>query len=248
VKRPDCAGWHEHDPTCDGDDNEPACRYRERCLLLIELAGGREARTVATVNDVRRRHTEKALSARLKAQQLAEAPKVPQPPASFTERVWRYHEPVKVYPRPVELYGHALPIADAISERFARNIGRTFVEESEALKVGDVYLRFLPGVGWRQAVLYLFTGVNAFGLWIARIQLSRDKPQVTVKINCASADNPAAWTPPAGVFVRMWQDRRPMFSLVAVRAEHARDTGRFLADLYKAGQIGKRGSRAKQTP
>lgn len=45
TRRPSCAGYYEvGHPECDGnpDRAEQACRYRERCLLLIRLGGGPE--------------------------------------------------------------------------------------------------------------------------------------------------------------------------------------------------------------
>lgn len=43
VHRPECAGFYElGDRQCDGhaDSNERACKYRDRCKLLIDLGGG----------------------------------------------------------------------------------------------------------------------------------------------------------------------------------------------------------------
>lgn len=36
--RPHCLGFHESDPTCDGDGKEPVCAWRERCLYTKEAA------------------------------------------------------------------------------------------------------------------------------------------------------------------------------------------------------------------
>ena len=68
LERPECAGFHERDPVCDGGGpaDEPACAYRERCLALIQLAGGKGPGQatkdyMVTIADVKRRYNERSL-------------------------------------------------------------------------------------------------------------------------------------------------------------------------------------------
>lgn len=48
MNRPECAGWHEPDPLCDGDPGvEPPCAYKARCLALREIALARQKKDPA---------------------------------------------------------------------------------------------------------------------------------------------------------------------------------------------------------
>lgn len=233
-KRPPCAGWYDVVVVCDGDDTEPTCAYRRRCRALSRLAGGKAHRTKTSVAATLQNYDEGALDALLTPRKRK---KVRTPPQEVLTRFWRDCDPLTVYQRSND-FDHALPIVDAIAEAFATTIGRTVQPENGNLSIGDVYLRFLPGDSGQNVTLYLFTGVNSLGLWIARIRMSLSRPQVVVKVNCASREHPSTHEAPPGVAVRVWTDRRDLLSLVGVRAEHARSTGRYIARIYNAKQIG----------
>lgn len=224
---------------CDGSETENECAYRARCLKLSELAGDQ---TVAEISAVCERYDDEALA------QLLEPSEVKDEPVDevvFKTRTWRGDE-VAVCPRPTKKFAHVLVVVDAIAERFAANIDKKLVREGQGLKVGQLYVRFLPGIGGRQCVLYLFTGISPLGMWIARIQMSFNKARVTIKLNCSSAEHAVNWNPPAGVALRFWQDRRQMLSLSGVGPEHARETGRFISELYRAKQIGSKSDHARR--
>ena len=233
MKRPDCAGWHEPDPTCDGSESEAPCAYRSRCLALVELAGGREARSVAGVRAASRQYPEEALS-RIVSRQYQMSRLKGRPLTSVRQG---RSEAVVVHPRPVK-FVHAFPVVDAIAARFARELGRRLIEEDRGPQIGDVYLRWLPGFQGRQVVLYDYTGVNPLGLWIARMNMSFKDPELSLKANCDQYDAALLHEPPNGVGLRQWKDVRPLISLTRIGPEHARDTGRWLADLHRAGLIG----------
>ena len=67
IERPECAGWHEAEPVCDGDEAEAPCAYRERCLLLLSFAGGKGVRTPELISKVNSEWDEARLDAHIEA-------------------------------------------------------------------------------------------------------------------------------------------------------------------------------------
>ena len=61
IPRPECAGWHEADPICDGDPRtgEPPCSFKGKCLRVKQLAG--DDKTEAAIRRVLATYTDDEL-------------------------------------------------------------------------------------------------------------------------------------------------------------------------------------------
>lgn len=139
VRRPSCAGYYELGHVqCDGNPDlaEPACRYRERCLLLIELGGGpahmgerdpdNNARVLEAFNDT-------ALSDYL-AQKGREKQRSTNPSRKLPARVRKIRRERER--QAAERAMARLPVVDAPTPRpYDRKGGRPRAEEA-AMRVG----------------------------------------------------------------------------------------------------------------
>lgn len=265
LERPDCAGWHEPDPICDGDGaREPACAYRAHCLKVIELAGG-ESRTAQTIARILESHTDAQLipaspptspPTGVEAAEADEAlPKEPEAPTSpptaasgattfppiHTTEGGRVRTARDIHPRPSPRYDHVLPLVDTFTSRFAREVGRTLRQEGDPeTKPGDIFIRWTPGMQGRAANLYEATdrGTRRHRLITRIVMLVRDA-RFNLKTNVPDEQYSAALSlkPPAGPDCRVWTDVKPHVALVGVDAHAARDAARWLGRCFKLDLI-----------
>ena len=144
-----------------------------------------------------------------------------------------------VHPRPSPRYDHVLPVVDAVVTRFARELGRAVkLENEEGMLVGDLYVRYTPGMSGRLLALYEATARNtARHRLIARFVLLRREPQLNMKTNSSDLLGCVGQTPPSSVVCRLWKDTKNTVALVGVDAHTARESAQWLARLYNAGLI-----------
>jgi len=278
-ERPECLGWHEPDPVCDGDVNEPACEYKDRCLAVCSLVGGKARRTPELISAVAAEHSDADLDEWLKdrEEELAALPLPKTPPIARRARsvedfelaadepeaslrlptapatVTRSAAPIPgfgtpilkrrpehdVHPRPTPRYDHVLPIVDAIVERFARELGRAVKPENDPdMLVGDLFVRYTPGMGGRLMGLYEATARKTIRhRIITRFVLLIREPRLNLKTNCGDLIIAIGHQPPSAVVCRLWRDTKDSVTLVGVDAHTARESAQWLARLYHAGLI-----------
>jgi hypothetical protein len=291
VKRPDCAGFHEPDPICDGDGAEPPCAYRDRCLALITIADGATGpASMAALKDEwdedrldqwfeeqaeGEAWTEEEREERLKLERdlalvgpppapataplTSPAPKddpIPPPPPrppsraptapegdgplpGWGKKIRRRRPAFDVHPRPSPRYDHVLPVVDAIAERVAHELRRRLMPENDPdVRVGDLFLRYTPGMQGRLIALYEATGRRAFRHRVlARFVLLVRDPRLNMKTNASDLIGCVAEDPPSSVVCRLWKDTKPAVTLVGVDAHTARASAIWLLRLYNAGLI-----------
>lgn len=235
---PACAGWHEREPTCDGEPGvEPPCAFRTRCLALVELAGGRAGRTAAKVQEGMARAEGGMLEAVVQRQIIMARQR--RRPLDSTRIDARGVE-VEVH-APAVAFAHVVPVVNAIARSMAKELGRAWKDEREPLAKGDLYIRFLPGAGGKQAVLYehLADPDRYADLWLVRFAMFRRLPLTSGKVNTTDHDRAVWCHPPAGVKTVLWEENtRAVVGFLRVGPKQARETGRWLADMHKAGVLG----------
>lgn len=240
-KRPECAGWHEPDPVCDGNPKtgEPECAFRGRCLILKELAGG-ESRTVESVKEANEKTSDVSLTLRLYPRKGGGAMFAKE---GENSRFWRDSDRIPIHPEPKHF--ESLPLVKVLAQTFANELGFPFKPESQDLEIGDVYVRYLPGANGIASVFYSFTGYNVYGFWIARFRFRRRPVSLSAKLNVPSLSPPETWNLPAGVVGKVWEDVRPMIGLRNINVDNVRDVGRYIANLYRAGLVGNENDPAR---
>ena len=240
ITRPECAGWHERDEECDGSEVAKPCAYRRHCLVLVELAGGREERTDDSVRIAN--ETNSGAMIQVLADRQVMMHRMERRPLSARSRTSSTGVEIPVA-APSPRFFHALPIVRAIGQCYAKELGLGFVDESSDLKKGDVFLRFLPGHDGRQVVLYEYhndASRSEHGLWIARLNMARKRAFVSLRANCDDLEAAVFAGPPTGLRCYLWKDVRPLVAMTRIEVSKARAAGRWLAELRRRGAIGYR--------
>lgn len=254
YRRPACAGWWQDDHVCNGSrklDRLP-CAYREHCLELVAVCGGVDRRTAEKMHEVLDSTDDMELWQRIEREDGEDLP-LYEPDAG--ERPKSHRKPITappelptIYPRPVENFGRALKVVDAVVERFARELGKVVVAEDDPNRhLGDLYLRYEGTRGGRTCRLYeTIRTRRKYHRLIAKFQMNKGRRGggpivVNVMGTIDDYDKAYALRPPSALQCRGWKDNRKYVVIVGVSSSTAAATGRWLARCYQAGIIqGKR--------
>jgi hypothetical protein len=131
-------------------------------------------------------------------------------------------------------------LVDRLAKKFAAGINRPCVAETQSLDIGDVYVRFLPGLGGSQCTLYVFNGHNALGAWVARLTMRSHSARIVAKVNFnGESQHKSVLSYPAGVRPTLKPDGpRQFLQLTGVELKNVDETGRYIARMWQAGLIG----------
>lgn len=245
IKRPNCAGFHEAGKTCDGDREDKKrlpCSYREQCLAIISKAGGANRGQPERIAKIASRLTEHELW--VWTEHCGQRPPVFQPDISASKRSHRTRkrlakQPPPINLRPDDVYGESLSIMDAIVERFARETHKVLVaEDSEALEVGDLFIRYMPLPGRLCRLYEAVKTRRKYHRCLAKFQLHRRSPTCNFLTNQDGYEAAHALRPPSGLSCVPWKDvNRDWVTVKTVGPRTAINAGMWFARCYKADLI-----------
>ena len=265
-ERPECLGWHQPDPLCDGDGGaEAPCAWRERCLAVNTLfeKQTKSAVTAAVLSAEGAGWliTEEAGRAVLSPSEPEPEPETPAKPTKSKKAPKKAEkkEPrpravrsmdraalgtirtaPKVHPKPTE-FPAVVPLVEAFAERLAKELGRDLLPEGHKdLRAGDLFIRWTPGMQGRMGAIYeAVPGGTTRHYLLTRFIMTKRRPIYNLKTGIrAEQFLPAVdRKPPTGVECKTWKDTRSCVALVGVDEHATREAANWLARCYHADLI-----------